>query len=83
MFCKITAFRCYQCFSLRSLLFLANRAKMLIPNKKSYSGELLTAAGRCKKCAQNFDMWPCCRELGIFPFLAYKGFYAHLHRGHK
>ena len=47
--CKTTAVQCYQCFSLRSLLFLASRAKWLIPNKKkSYSDELLTAADRCK-----------------------------------
>ena len=47
--CKTTAVQCYQCFSLHSLLFLANRAKWFIPNKKSYSGELLTAPDRCIK----------------------------------
>ena len=30
---QTTAVQCYQCFSLRSLLFLAIRAKWLIPNK--------------------------------------------------
>ena len=30
--CKTTAVQFYQCFSLRSLLFLASRAKWLIPN---------------------------------------------------
>ena len=47
--CKTTAVQCYQCFSLRSLLFLASRAKWLIPNNNnSYSDELLTAADCCK-----------------------------------
>ena len=38
--CKPTAFRCYHCFSLRLLLFLASRAKWL-QEKKSYSALLL------------------------------------------
>ena len=46
--CKTTAVQCYPCFSLRSLLFLASRAKWLIPNN-CYSGKLLTAADRCKR----------------------------------
>ena len=53
--CKTTAVQCYQCFSLRSLLFLASRAKWLIPKNNSYSGELLTAADRCKN-TMNVDM---------------------------
>ena len=34
-------------------------------------------------CPQSFDSCPCCRDIGIFSFLAFKGFHAHLHRGHK
>ena len=42
---KPTAFRCYQRFSLRLLLFLASRVKWLPPSekKRSYIGLLLTA----------------------------------------
>ena len=37
---------------MRLLLLLAGRAKWLINNNNSYSGELLTAADRCKKYPQ-------------------------------
>ena len=70
--CKTTAVQCYQCFSLHSLLFLANRAKWLIPNKKSYSGELLTAPDRCK----NFTCF-CLSLRTITNFLSGKNKLAH------
>ena len=42
-FAQTTAFRCYQCFSLRLMLFLASRVKWLPEKRRKYSALLLTA----------------------------------------
>jgi len=48
--CKTTAVQCWHCFSERLLLLFALRANWLKKSPWSYSGELLTAADRCKNC---------------------------------